>query len=98
MEKITVPVHVAANVTSEGRLYYEAWPIQMSEPYIHLASTTVTVEVETPKDPRLLIAERLRKEISEIQRKAQIEVNNRERAISQLLSIEMEPRDERSPS
>lgn len=98
MERITVPVHIAANVTSEGRLYYEAWPFQMGEPYIHLVSTTVTVEVEKLKDPRLLAAERLRKEINDIQTKAQVEINNRERAIAQLLSIEMEDTDERSSS
>lgn len=98
MERITVPVHVAASVSSDGVLRYEAWPIQMGEPYIHLTSTTVTVEVEKLKDPRLLAAERLRKEINDIQAKAQVEINNRERAIAQLLSIEMEDTNERSPS
>lgn len=99
MEMVKIPVFVSVQLGTDGKPHYTAWSCKMhGQGFHHVLETAI----EFPSNivPELVSAEvaRLREEIKKKQATCEAECVAITRQINNLLAIEMEPRDERSPS
>lgn len=91
MEKVKVPVFIAAEMAQDGSPHLTAWSLRMdTSPYIHIWETEIEIPAEAIPDMRLKAVEMLRKQIRDKQAACAVEVHNLERRIASLLCIEME--------